>query len=58
MTGTQSRVYSVTGVCRQGWTISHLVSAVDVFRAIDKALTLDKELIRVTRAMPAQPIHS
>ena len=57
MTGPQSRVFRVTGFCKKGWEISHLVTAVDVVRAIQKMHKLDKQLAKVTRVEYAHPLY-
>ena len=58
MTGIQSRVFRVTGIDKRNITISHLVTAVDVVRAIQKAHDLDTKLIKVTKVEIAHSPHS
>ena len=51
MTGQQSSVYRVTGLYKSGRIVSHLVGAVDAYRAIQNVTGIDNRICRVTSAL-------
>jgi hypothetical protein len=51
MTGSQSTVYRVTGLYKTGRIVSHLVSAVDAYRAIQNVTGIDDRICKITSAL-------
>lgn len=52
MLGSQSTVYRVTGVYKTGRKVSHLVGAVDAYRAMLSVTNADNRIARVTSILP------
>lgn len=52
MSGSQSKVYRVTGRYQSGRKVSHLVGAVDVIRAIQSVHNADNRIVRIESALP------
>ena len=51
MSGSQSTVYRVTGLYKSGREVSHLVGAVDAYRAIQNVTAVDNRICKVTSAL-------
>ena len=54
MTGLQSTVYRVTGYYKSGRLVSHLVAAVDAYRAIVNVRAVDDRICKVSSAVIAE----
>jgi hypothetical protein len=52
MTGSQSKVYRVTGQYKSGRIVSHLVGAVDAYRAGQNVATVDNRIAKITSILP------
>lgn len=52
MSGSQSKVYRVTGRYQSGRKVSHLVGAVDAIRAIQSVHNADNRIVRIESALP------
>jgi hypothetical protein len=52
MTGSQSTVYRVTGFYKSGRIVSHLVDAVDAYRAAYNVSEIDNRIAKITSILP------
>lgn len=52
MVGLQSKVYRVTGFYKSGRKISHLVGAVDAYRAGQNVTAVDNRIAKITSILP------